>query len=234
MAAEAPVSSEPEIRLGYWDIRGLVEPIRMILYHKRIPYKFETFPMDERGKLHPAWHEGKLELGLDFPNLPYYIDKDIQIAQSGAILKYVAKKYGMGAENSLEEAKMNEVADLIKLELHYFFFLTCYSRDQFETMKQVSIPQATGVFKQLDQFLEEKTWLFGDRLTYPDFHLWSMMDAYLILEPTVMDGCERLQKYKERFEEIPSVKEYTSRAEFNKYQLCHPIAAFGGSGKPPQ
>ncbi|XP_075256848.1 glutathione S-transferase class-mu 26 kDa isozyme 47-like [Convolutriloba macropyga] len=236
MSSEAETSSEQSdlIRIGYWDIRGLVEPIRMILHHNNVPYKFENFFMDPKmGKFHPGWQEGKLKLGLDFPNLPYYIDKDVTISQSGAILKYVGKKYGLAGQTPQEEAKIDEIADVIKLELHYFFFLTCYSGDRFETMKEFAIAQARQVFKQFDVFLGDKEWLFGSNMKYPDFHLWSMLDAYLVLEPTVLDGCDNLVKYKERFESIPSVKEYTSNDSFNKYQLCHPVAAFGGTGKPP-
>ena len=182
MSSEAETSSEQSdlIRIGYWDIRGLVEPIRMILHHNNVPYKFENFFMDPKmGKFHPSWQEGKLKLGLDFPNLPYYIDKDVTISQSGAILKYVGKKYGLAGQTPQEEAKIDEIADVIKLELHYFFFLTCYSGDRFETMKEFAIAQARQVFKQFDVFLGDKEWLFGSDMKYPDFHLWSMLDAYL-------------------------------------------------------
>lgn len=34
---------------------------------------------------------------MDFPNLPYYIDGDVKLTQSQAILRYIARKYGAGS-----------------------------------------------------------------------------------------------------------------------------------------
>lgn len=40
-----------------------------------------------------AWEYAKNTLDLDFPNLPYYIDEDVRITESLAIMKYIAVKY---------------------------------------------------------------------------------------------------------------------------------------------
>ena len=39
------------------------------------------------------WTDVKNNLGLDFPNLPYFIDGDIKITESLAIHRYIANKY---------------------------------------------------------------------------------------------------------------------------------------------
>ena len=62
---------------------------------------------------HNEWLKEKYSLGLKFPNvshtifskiviflqLPYYIDGDVKLTQSSAILYYIADKYGMGMYN---------------------------------------------------------------------------------------------------------------------------------------
>ena len=39
------------------------------------------------------WEDAKHTLELDFPNLPYYIDEDVKITETLAILKYLAVKH---------------------------------------------------------------------------------------------------------------------------------------------
>ena len=40
-----------------------------------------------------AWLAAKFQLGLDFPNLPYFLDGDVALCQSGAILRHLARKF---------------------------------------------------------------------------------------------------------------------------------------------
>ena len=61
--------------LGYWNIRGLAEPIRLLLEYcgesyKDVRYQQGGAPDYSREE----WLAEKEKLGLDFPNLPYYID----------------------------------------------------------------------------------------------------------------------------------------------------------------
>ena len=73
--------------LGYWDIRGLAEPIRYMLKYAGVNFTDKRYPFGE-GKTFDEvvviarkyWHDGdKFNLALDFPNLPYYLDGDIKV-----------------------------------------------------------------------------------------------------------------------------------------------------------
>lgn len=68
--------------LGYWDLRYNTEPIRMLLYHVNATfidkrYQFGFTPET----LKAEWIVDRHNLGLDFPNLPYYIDGDLKLTQ---------------------------------------------------------------------------------------------------------------------------------------------------------
>ncbi|KAL1480293.1 hypothetical protein MTO96_051158 [Rhipicephalus appendiculatus] len=85
--------------LGYWDLRGLGQPIRNLLVYKGVDftdkrYKFGPAPDYDRGE----WLREKYTLGLRFPNLPYYIDDDVRLTQSLAILRYLGRKHGLAAK----------------------------------------------------------------------------------------------------------------------------------------
>ena len=68
--------------LGYWDVRGLAEPIRLMLEHCAIAYKDKRyqFGKDAADAFKGDWINDKFSLGLNFPNIPYFIDGDLKLS----------------------------------------------------------------------------------------------------------------------------------------------------------
>ena len=58
-----------------------------------------------------CWTDIKDKLGLDFPNLPYFVDGNIKITQSNAILRHIARKNGLCGESVEEKARVDMMAD---------------------------------------------------------------------------------------------------------------------------
>ena len=50
-------------------------------------------------------------MGLEFPNLPYYIEGDLKITQSMAILRYLGRKHKLYGNNDKETAKIDMLID---------------------------------------------------------------------------------------------------------------------------
>ena len=80
--------------LGYWKIRHLASGIRYQLIYSGVDYNMVEY------KLGPApdfskddWLSQKNELGLDFPNLPYFIDGEFSLTETIPIHKYSADKW---------------------------------------------------------------------------------------------------------------------------------------------
>ena len=42
-----------------------------------------------------CWFDIKYSLGFDFPNLPYFIDGDVKLTQTNAILRHISRKHGL-------------------------------------------------------------------------------------------------------------------------------------------
>ena len=74
--------------LGYWNIRGLAQPIRYLLVIAQVDFNEKRYPFgegntfEELESLQKYWKADKESLGLDFPNLPYYIDGNVQVILS--------------------------------------------------------------------------------------------------------------------------------------------------------
>ena len=58
-----------------------------------------------------CWTDIKDKLGLDFPNLPFFIDGDVKITQSNAILRYIARKHGLCGDSVEEKTRVDMMAD---------------------------------------------------------------------------------------------------------------------------
>jgi glutathione S-transferase len=80
-----------KVTLGYWNIRGLAERIRLLLEYVQIPYDEKVFTPETR----PEWFETlKPEYVKKNPaaNLPYLLDGDKLITETGAIMVYLCHK----------------------------------------------------------------------------------------------------------------------------------------------
>jgi len=78
-----------KITIGYWKIRGLGQYIRLLLSYSGL--EFQEVQYDNQDKW---FKEDKVNLGLDFPNLPYLIDGEFKLTESASIAKYIIKKSG--------------------------------------------------------------------------------------------------------------------------------------------
>ncbi len=71
--------------LAYWDTRGLAQSIRLLLKYAGVQFndkRYEFGPgstLAEIESIQKYWLPDKFNLGLDFPNLPYYIDGDLKV-----------------------------------------------------------------------------------------------------------------------------------------------------------
>jgi len=88
------IASKPVV-LGYWAIRGLAQPIRMLLEYSSIPYEEKRFEQGGAPDFDKTcWTDVKDTVLGDypFPNLPFLIDGDITVTQSNAIVRHVARR----------------------------------------------------------------------------------------------------------------------------------------------
>lgn len=89
--------------LGYYGIRGLAQPIRLLLAYLEVNYTNKMYASRDE------WVADKVNLKLDFPNVPYFTDGDFVLTESSAIPVYVIKKHnrpellGQNADGSFNE-----------------------------------------------------------------------------------------------------------------------------------
>lgn len=98
------------ITFGYWPMKGIGGYVLLILRHLGIEYTEEHADFD-------TYFKGeKFKLGLDFPNLPYIKDGDINLTEHRAITHYLIQKSGqisLKGNTPLEQAQALQVEGVL-------------------------------------------------------------------------------------------------------------------------
>ncbi|MDG6100478.1 hypothetical protein EXU34_23905, partial [Alteromonas sp. ZYF713] len=109
-----------------------------------------------------AWYPDKLSLGLDIPNLPYYIDGDFKLTQSGAILEYIADVHGMIPACKKRRAVLHMLLCEV-VDLRMAFSRAHYGAD-CEKYKATFMERLAQKLPLFEAYLNEKQWLTGDKI----------------------------------------------------------------------
>lgn len=214
--------------LGYWDIRGNTEPVRMVLHYAGIPFNDKRIKYGEGDDLRAEWLKEKFNLGLDFPNLPYWIEGDLKLTQSTAILRHVARKAKLTGENDAEQAKL-EMLEQQAIDLRQAFTGLCYNKPQFEQLRPEFVKSIPDKLKPWSVYLGEKKFLAGDRLTYVDFLLSDVLSIYQTFEATAFTGFPNLASYVQRVESLPAIAKYHGSGVYHKLPYNGKVAAIFGT-----
>ncbi|KFM70752.1 Glutathione S-transferase Mu 1, partial [Stegodyphus mimosarum] len=212
--------------LGYWDIRGLAEPIRYLLHYKKVDFE------DKRYLSYDDWQNDKFQLNLDFPNLPYYIDDKVKLTQSTAILRYLARKHGLDGKTEEEKVRI-ELAEQQIFDFRTSMIRTCYN-PEFEKIKAEFVNSVPAQLKLFAAFLGDRKFLAGDQVTYVDFMAYDTFDFYRLLIPGVYDDFPTLKSYQDRIEALPELQEYFQSSTYKRWPIFGPVAYFGGKGTEPK
>jgi glutathione S-transferase len=216
--------------LGYWKTRGLAEPIRHMLTFLKVDFEDVTYEQGDGPDFsRECWVSVKQSLGLAFPDLPYFIDADVKLTESSAIIRHVARKYGPGLlGTSVDESAHADMMYCVVCELKDLFDI-CYS-PSFETLKPGHILKAREGLAQIADWLVDKPFLAGAHLTYVDFMFIEVLQFIHALEPgTAASVSDVFVWYVNRFKELVSTPDFYTRPRlpFNGKE-----AFFGGMRKP--
>ena len=102
--------------LGYWKIRGLGAGIRYQLIYSGVDYDVEEYEQGPApGFSRTPWTDKKPNMGLDFPNLPWFKNGEHSMTETMAIHIYIADKWMpklLGADPQ-QRARINMLAGVI-------------------------------------------------------------------------------------------------------------------------
>ncbi|KAG3281314.1 glutathione S-transferase Mu 1 [Ictidomys tridecemlineatus] len=212
--------------LGYWNIRGLAHPIRLLLEYTDSSYEEKKYTMGDAPDYDRSqWLNEKFKLGLDFPNLPYLIDGPHKITQSNAILRYLARKHNLCGETEEEKIRVDILENQV-VDVRMHFIMLCYNPD-FEKKKPEYLETLPEKIKLFSQFLGKRPWFAGDKITYVDFITYDVLDQHRVFEPKCLEAFPNLKDFMSRFEGLKKISAYMKSNRFLPTPLYSKMATWG-------
>ena len=153
-----------------------------------------------------SWGVDKMGLGLEFPNLPYFIDGDLKMTETNAIMKYIAAKHGpqLLGTDPVQIARVEMLAGVIG-DLKGAVTMPCYTSGDRAATTETILTRVQPIVA----FLGEKQFLAGDNVTYVDFTMFELCQLMdFISEGQLFTQQPSLQQYCERVKSLPKLAEF--------------------------
>jgi len=193
---------------GYWPIRGVGQQVRFLLEYVGAKYEEKQYTIEN----HNEWFlEDKVSLGLQFSNLPYYIDGDLKLTGSTAIMKHISRKHNF--PDSLTESEQC-LLDMVENTVYDFLWvgfigLCYYCKGDFEKERVEYIETYMPTkLKMLSDFMQNKTFILGDKITYMDFYMYEVLYAHSLFAPDVFNKFQNLKEFLKTIENLPAISKY--------------------------
>lgn len=215
-----------KMELGYWNLRGLGNPLRLALEVAGVDYTERRFESMEE------WHtfrDGALaKTGVvPFPSLPYMIvDENTGVSQSRVILRFIAERHGFAGDDEVERTAaamvQEEASDLI---------MAYVKVGQAEDMEAARKEQVGGTVRthmeRLEAFLADKEWIAGgSSYTYADLAMYETLEWMWHLDAELEADYPKLRALHKRVGELPAVAAYVKRTDGDKPYIAKPFTPY--------
>ncbi|XP_013371917.1 PREDICTED: glutathione S-transferase Mu 6-like [Chinchilla lanigera] len=104
--------------------------------------------------------------------------------------------------------------------------MMCYAAD-FEQKKPEYLEGLPEKMKLFSQFLGERPWFAGSKITFVDFVAYDVLDQHRIFEPKCLEAFPNLKNFMSRFEGLEKISAYMKSSRFLPGPMYLKIAKWG-------
>lgn len=208
--------------VGYWSIRGLGAPLRMMLCAAKVNHDVFLYDLVENGDSWGSeYFSEKAKLVDDHPllNLPFVVDREEEylVCQTNACFTFLGEKCNMMGKNSKEASQCMELLCEI-YDLRNIMVKFAYGQGDETEGAKTTMKDGKKHLAKLNSWLDlqadrdqEKTasFLVGGAMSAPDFHLFEMLDQYqgLCSKFEIEDCLSELPRLKAFFTNFAKLEE---------------------------
>jgi glutathione S-transferase len=188
--------------LTYFDIRGRAECIRLLLEEAGVAYKDRQITNAEWQKLKPR---------TPFGQRPLLRIGDVELVQTMAILRHLARTHGLSGETEVEQTRRDIAIEAIRDADHYLGSIVW--TPGFEENRGSIIENDLPVhLVPLERFLAASptggSFWAGESITLADVIAFDYLENTEALFPGALSATERLAEFRGRMAARPHIKAY--------------------------
>jgi len=189
-------------RLTYFDIRGRAEPIRLLLEEVGVEYDDQQVSSDQWPELKP---------GTPFGQLPTFREGDVELVQSHAILRHLARIHHLDGEGEAQRVRCDVAFEALR-DTDERVGSLIWRPDSEQARKSFAEDELPGRLDALTRFFalnpSGPTFWAGASLTFADVFAFACLDDLEGLLVGSLSAHEELAAFQERFARRPRIAAY--------------------------
>jgi glutathione S-transferase len=191
-------------QLTYFEIRGRAEPIRLLLEEAGVVYDDVQISQDEWPKRKPS---------MPFGQVPMYREGDLELVQSHAILRHLARKHGLDGRDERQRVRcdiaIEAFRDIGDRMGAVFGALGSNRADHQKAFVEDELPERLAA---LERFYDSNPagppfWV-GEALTVADILAFNFIEGFEAAFPDSLRSTPHLREFSQQFAGRPRIQAY--------------------------
>jgi len=208
-----------DYKLTYFDARGLCDPIRWIFEVSGVEYEDFRFPTSTMPPSIPP----EIKKNCTWGQVPILEFDGKKLAQSHAIGRFLAKKYGLAGKDDFEAAEADEYCDTIR-EMLVSYIPVLFEQDptkKAEKEKEVMEKMHGRYLSKFEEILQSNGtgWLVGNGMTWADMNMAHFLNHIEVLTEGRVKFAENYTGIQKNYDAVfahPKIKAWIARRPVTK------------------
>jgi glutathione S-transferase len=203
-------------KLTYFKVRGRAQALRYMCMDNDIALEEDVVSLDPT----PTGQWASMKSKFVFGQLPVLHDGPFELAQSNAILRYVARAHNLYGSDDKEKAVIDMYNDTQE-DIRLTYLRLIYQ--EYDAQKETYIKGIPAKLEPLEKVLAKNNggtgFFVGSKASFVDYTIFDLLDNLLILSPHCLDTHAHLKAFHGRMAARDKIAKYRQTPAFKTLQI---------------